>query len=276
MKRTHLSLAIFAFMAVSYTRTAEASWYSWDSTKSPRGEHTLGGFEYNNGNPQNQLWVCRALKDGVWHPGKLVQASRVCNIGWGGGELSFSSYQILEGVGTWGPNGLNNSLIGGIENGNNLHVCRATVVSGGLPRGIHPGKLLGGACHVPYGGSELTFSSYQLFYPSTTTPNVTPASGKGNLSVFLAYDDGPTPVIKFGEAFRFVDNTEYPIVPHPMLIYKVVGGSVVYRQQHNGFFNSISPGVKELRGPYSSCKTVFITAGSTATYHLTRYPTTCN
>jgi hypothetical protein len=43
--------------------------------------------------PYATLFICRALYDGGYHPGKLYDGA--CNIGWGGSEIRVNRYQVL-------------------------------------------------------------------------------------------------------------------------------------------------------------------------------------
>jgi hypothetical protein len=75
-----------------------------------------------------------------------------------------------EGAWTQGPPSGTAGLIGGQESdGRPLYICRATVTVDGINHGTASGKLVGSACFIPYGGRELRFSSYSLFYEELAT-----------------------------------------------------------------------------------------------------------
>ena len=117
--------------------------------------------------------MSRGLSRRCTYPGKLIDSSwRRCNFGWGGGEWTSSSYDVLiEEKGTWSMGPTSGALVGGHEaNGTPLHICRATVNIGGIYHGTASGKLVGNTCSIGYGGHEEYFSSYSLFYESTIPP----------------------------------------------------------------------------------------------------------
>jgi hypothetical protein len=90
-----------------------------------------------------------------------------CNISWGGRGVEKSNYEVLVGSGHWGPpnSGFSGALVGGHEaNGSDLHLCRATWQHYLVLRGTHPGKLVSGKCNVEFGGEEIEFTTFEVFY----------------------------------------------------------------------------------------------------------------
>jgi hypothetical protein len=100
------------------------------------------------------------------HPGKIVASN--CNIGYGGKELTFESYEALVGDSSkvgWvdASDGFvpPNAFRGGYEPPNPvLYVCRA------YHNGWQPGKVVGSNCNIGYGGNELTLNPYQVLVPA--------------------------------------------------------------------------------------------------------------
>jgi hypothetical protein len=120
-----------------------------------------GGFESDTGD----LYPCRAWYFGV-QLGKLVSGAS-CHFAWGGSEHSETAlFQVLTSVSAssiaWAPASGGtipaNAIAAGFDGANTLYVCRA------LPNSTDwtPGKFIFGTCHVPYGGAELSLSSYQI------------------------------------------------------------------------------------------------------------------
>lgn len=114
-----------------------------------------GGFE--NG---RSLAVCRTNYNGALHPGKVVGS--MCNIGWGGKEITGNSFEVLVNSGVtlqWVSvqGGMPaNAVQGGTENGKILYVGQATMSNGT----VHPGKVFRAddgtyICNYGYGGKEI-------------------------------------------------------------------------------------------------------------------------
>jgi hypothetical protein len=136
------------------TSAVHAGWVLSDSSKPVPIGAVLAGTEQNNVNAGVNLYVCRvAFQDGV-HPGKLIDSSwRRCNFGWGGGEWTSSTYEVLVENGTWDVGSTSGALVGGHEaNGTPLYICRGTVNIGGIDHGTASGKVVGNVCSIGYGG----------------------------------------------------------------------------------------------------------------------------
>lgn len=127
----------------------------WVAGPGVPGNAVIGGQE-----PGRQLPVCRgAYQNGV-HPGKVV-AGR-CNIGWGGREITLTSFEVLTNAGAnigWvgGPGVPGNAVIGGQEPGRQLPVCRTAYANG-----VHPGKVVAGRCNIGYGGREVAQPGFEV------------------------------------------------------------------------------------------------------------------
>jgi len=169
----------------------------------------LGGYEKapkppNDGAPQ---YVCRVPYKGGVQPGKLLKG--LCNIGWGGGELVFTEYEVaVSAGGAWGPPTADyrGALIGGSENGGPLYVCRVpnyqyekTGSGLGLPgfhefeeRGTHLGKVVAGSCHFGFGGKEKDAYPFEVYHAGSAAPPVA-----GVATTPPAEPPGPGMVITF-------------------------------------------------------------------------------
>jgi hypothetical protein len=114
------------------------------------------------------LYVCRVTHDGSKHPGKLI-VNDGCHIGYGGGELNLKSYEVLVGSVNWVASSKGQAVpagavIGGVERGINLYVCRSTMPAGS----VHGGKLMGtDTCNVGYGGQEYPQTSFEVAVTGT-------------------------------------------------------------------------------------------------------------
>ncbi len=119
--------------------------------------HALAGG-YEHGHP---LFICHAhYRDGV-HPGKVVGDG--CNIAYGGKEIVRYHYQVLVGRRykfEWRPyHGFipRQAVPGGHEHGHPLYICKGYYIDG-----VHPGKVVGTGCNIPYGGREVVLNHYKI------------------------------------------------------------------------------------------------------------------
>ena len=129
-------------------------WVTVKNGKLPRGAF-IGGKERGRVLP-----VCHAAyKKGI-HPGKVVAGK--CNIGWGGKERTFKTFQVLVASPKsfrWVKTAARlpkNAYIGGREPGRQLAVCRVP-----FKGGIHPGKVVAAKCNIGWGGKEHALRPYE-------------------------------------------------------------------------------------------------------------------
>ena len=107
------------------------------------------------------LYICQSFYNGGVHPGKVV-AGR-CNITYGGAEIPRDRFRVLVGEGfDWRSPKRDrippNAVVGGFENGRPLYICHARYDF----HGVHPGKIVAGACNIGYGGQEIRIPDYQV------------------------------------------------------------------------------------------------------------------
>lgn len=110
------------------------------------------------------FYACRAPFKGGVQGGKGFPTGN-CNFGYGGAEVVEPSYEVLVGaLFTWQPTvgpilrAPPHAVPSGREvSGILQYVCRASYMTG-----IHPGKMVKGACSIGYGGSEVGLSSFDL------------------------------------------------------------------------------------------------------------------
>ena len=109
------------------------------------------------------IFIARATYAGGKHIGKARQGDRAAAIPYGGQEHWVSNYEVYVGTGTWVavragqplPAGV---ILGAIEgNGARQYIARAA-----LDGGIHPGKAIGREVWIPYGGREVSPSSFSV------------------------------------------------------------------------------------------------------------------
>lgn len=136
----------------------EGGHYFWKSAQSDHYLHyaVVGGQEGDL-----ILFICQAFYHGGVHPGKVV-AGR-CNITYAGMEIPRNNFRVLVGEGldwrTPKPGRIpRNAVQGGFENGQPLYICHAQYRF----HGVHPGKVVDGACNIGYGGREIRLEQYQV------------------------------------------------------------------------------------------------------------------
>jgi Protein of unknown function (DUF3421) len=133
---------------------------AWRDVQSPftPGPGAIVGGPGNAPEPGSPMYVCRASVEGSVIPGKWVKGN--CNVAFGGKEIVATQYQIAYGEAVWQPySGTAYGLLrtGTDSDGTPLFSCRVHY-NPGFPQGDQgnqPGKLLNGACRIPYGGGEL-------------------------------------------------------------------------------------------------------------------------
>ncbi|MET0284864.1 MAG: DM9 repeat-containing protein [Polyangiales bacterium] len=129
----------------------------WKAGPSVPGNAVIGGYD----TPRSMIMpICRAEWGGAKHPGKLYGTN--CAIPYGGREISLSTFEVLVNdtdalVWVSGPAIPSNAVIGGVENGGNLPVCRVTYDSG-----MHPGKIWSGKCWIGFGGVDMQFADFEV------------------------------------------------------------------------------------------------------------------
>ncbi|MEH2206768.1 MAG: DM9 repeat-containing protein [Nostoc sp.] len=124
-----------------------------------------GGTEDNG---RNILYVCSAIVDGEYTPGKYYPPNGRCYVSWGGKEYYPSSriYLYKANSWTWGnfPGyTVGNNPVGGTENNgkNKLYFCRAKVDGEYTPGKYYPPNK---TCYIPWGGREYQFKNFQILF----------------------------------------------------------------------------------------------------------------
>jgi hypothetical protein len=105
--------------------------------------------------------VCRGRYQGAQHPGRVSGTN--CNIGYGGGEWGIGGGEVLVAKAekiAWTPFSGQmppNAVVGGVEKGQGLTVCRAR-----YQNAYFAGKVVAGSCNVGYLGKELTLRPFDV------------------------------------------------------------------------------------------------------------------
>lgn len=151
--------AAFLAMAQPVLAQTDIAWHQASGGAVPRGAMVVGAE--SNGAP---LYLCVAAYAGGEHPGKIRPGFSGCNIGYGGREVTVSSYDVAMGQARWVPASggqvPDSALSAAAEaSGEALYFCR-----GWYAGGTHPGKIRPGfrGCNIGYGGAEVTLNEYEV------------------------------------------------------------------------------------------------------------------
>ncbi|MEH2390617.1 MAG: DUF3421 domain-containing protein [Nostoc sp.] len=151
-------LAVGIAVSIGLPALAGVLWTPGKSGTLPRNA-LVGGSQ--NG---TKLYVCQAIHDGEYTPGKMAAPSyKYCYIPWGGKEYSYTKYRVLTGNNwkwiNFSGKLPNDRVWGGNEdNGKNtLYVCRAILSTGYAPGKYYPPNKI---CYVSYKGLEYQYKSY--------------------------------------------------------------------------------------------------------------------
>jgi hypothetical protein len=169
------------------------------------GEGAIKGGPGNGPKPGAPLYVCRVNYSGAQYPalypGKWVQ-----------GECHFSNdqqkeqtsktYEVAYGTAEWRDfDGDVSALVpGGYDSdGTHLYICRKKISFFG-DKGLQPGRLENGVCHIPYGNDLISNPPFEALYnvfppggppqdqpaPSAAPTNASPAQPHGLLVSFAS------------------------------------------------------------------------------------------
>jgi hypothetical protein len=138
--------------------------YQWVDGPTAIAQGKLANAVVGGSEGSTTLYICRVPQSDGVHPGKAFNG--LCNIGWGGVEVSKSSgYELLINTRpelakylavNWINSGVAGGFIGGKAGSTNLPVCHAAYTNG-----WHPGKEWAGKCNIGYGGKEVAEGVYQ-------------------------------------------------------------------------------------------------------------------
>lgn len=161
---------------------------TWQPAQKPfvPGADAIKGGPGKGPQPGSPLYVCRVQYNGNLYPGKWVQGS--CHFADGQHELSQDSYEVATGPAEWRDfDGNIGAMVPGgyAADGTQLYICRKDI---GKDRGLQPGWLADGKCHIPYNYDNVSSPPFQALY------NVFGANGQPGAqdqSAAGAPDQGP-------------------------------------------------------------------------------------
>ena len=144
---------------------------TWRPAQKPftPGDDAIKGGPGNGPKPDSPLYVCRVTFNGgpypAVYPGKWVQGA--CNFADNAGkEQSMNTYEVAYGPAEWRDfDGDVSALVpGGYDSdGTHLYICRKKISVFG-DKGLQPGRLENGVCHIPYGADNASNPPFQALY----------------------------------------------------------------------------------------------------------------
>jgi hypothetical protein len=141
---------------------------TWQPAQKPfvPGQNAIMGGPGNGPKPGSPLYVCRVQYNNNLFPGKWVEGA--CNFSDDAGkEQSSNTYEVAIGPAEWRDfDGNVGALVpGGVAaDGTHLFICRKQISTWGSNRGLQPGWLENGQCHIPYNVDSVYSAPFQALY----------------------------------------------------------------------------------------------------------------
>jgi hypothetical protein len=144
---------------------------TWQPAQKPfvPGADAIKGGPGKGPQPGAPLFVCRVQFQNNLYPGKWIQGS--CQFADGQHGLSQDTYEVATGSAEWRDfdGNLGAMVPGGYSaDGTQLYICRKDL---GKDKGLQPGWLGNGKCHIPYNYDNVSSPPFQALY------NVFPPAG---------------------------------------------------------------------------------------------------
>jgi len=165
-----------------------ASSVTWQQAQKPfvPGAGAIEGGPGNGPKPGAPLYICRVnYNNNALYPGKWVEGA--CHFSDDQGkEQTANTYEVAIGTAEWRDFDGNVAALvpGGYDtDGTHLYICRKKISVFGN-KGLQPGRLENGSCHIPY-GNDLVESPpfealYNVFPPTGAQQPGPPAPGDGS------------------------------------------------------------------------------------------------
>ena len=146
---------------------------TWQPAQKPfvPGADAIMGGPGKGPQPGSPLFVCRVQFNNNLYPGKWMQGE--CHFADGRHELSQDTYEVATGPAEWRAfdGNLGAMVPGGYAaDGTQLYICRKDL---GKDKGLQPGWLGNGKCHIPYSYDDINSPPFQALY-NVFAPNQQP------------------------------------------------------------------------------------------------------
>jgi hypothetical protein len=176
----------------------------WQPAQSPftPGDNAIKGGPGNGPQPNSPLYVCRVNDNNALLPGKWVQgACRYVNDA--GKEDSANTYEVATGPAEWRTfDGNVGALVPGgyLVDGTHLYICRKQISVFGN-KGLQPGFLANGKCHIPYGTDIVAGTPFDALYNVSSGPAQATSPPQDGITA------APPPVQQHGILVSFLGGT---------------------------------------------------------------------
>ena len=161
-----------------------ASSVTWQQAQKPfvPGAGAIEGGPGNGPKPGAPLYICRVNYNNALYPGKWVDGA--CHFSDDQQkEQTSNTYEVAIGTAAWRDFDGNVSALvpGGYDtDGTHLYICRKKISVFGN-KGLQPGRLENGVCHIPYGNDIPENPPFQALYSvfssgGSSTPQAQPTS----------------------------------------------------------------------------------------------------
>lgn len=140
----------------------------WQPAQTPfdPGQNGIMGGPGNGPKPGSPLYVCRVQYNNNLFPGKWIQGE--CNFSDDAQkEQSSKTYEVATGPAEWRNfDGNVGALVPGgyAADGTHLYICRKQISSWGSNKGLQPGWLENGECHIPYDVDTVVNPPFEALY----------------------------------------------------------------------------------------------------------------
>lgn len=167
---------------------------TWQPAQKPfvPGPGAIKGGPGKGPQPGAPLFVCRVQYQNNLYPGKWIKGS--CQFADGQHELSQDTYEVATGPAEWRDFDGNISAMvpgGYTADGTQLYICRKDL---GKDKGLQPGWLGGGRCHIPYNYDTVSSQPFQALYNVFTSAaqpgSAAPDQGPQSHGILIAFGSG--------------------------------------------------------------------------------------
>jgi hypothetical protein len=184
---------------------------TWQPAQKPfvPGQNAIMGGPGNGPKPNAPLYICRVQYNNNLFPGKWVEGE--CNFSDDAGkEQSSRTYEVAVGPAAWRDfDGNVGALVpGGVAaDGTPLFICRKQISTWGSNRGLQPGWLENGQCHIPYNVDLVQGLPFQALYNDFGPSGAPNPQNQGAAAPAQPAPTGPGPSQSHGILISFASGT---------------------------------------------------------------------
>ena len=174
---------------------------TWQPAQKPfvPGADAIKGGPGKGPQPGAPLFVCRVQFQNNLYPGKWIQGT--CQFADGQHELAQDTYEVATGPAEWRDfDGNIGAMVPGgyAADGTQLYICRKDL---GKDKGLQPGWLGNGKCHIPYNYDNISSPPFQALYnvfptegpaapQDQSAPGAAPSAGPQSHGLLVSFASG--------------------------------------------------------------------------------------